>query len=84
VVVVGSVIEEQPALIVMATKDLKGTSIHAGKIASELSARMGGRGGGTPEVGQGGGRDAAKLSAALSKEAVEEAIMKSSGQQMKG
>jgi alanyl-tRNA synthetase len=64
----------------MVTKDLQGAAVHAGKIASELSAMMDGRGGGTAEVGQGGGRDPSRLPSVLNGEAVRKAIEKSASQ----
>jgi alanyl-tRNA synthetase len=80
ILVLGSVTGGQPRIVVMVTKDLQGTAVHAGKIAAELSSMMDGRGGGTAEVGQGGGRDPSRLSSVLNEEAVRKAIEKSAGQ----
>ena len=50
----------------MATKDLAGR-VHAGKIMKELAATVGGRGGGRPDMAQGGGPDAERIPDALSR-----------------
>jgi alanyl-tRNA synthetase len=65
VVVLGSVIDGQPALLAMVTKDLVARGGHAGKLIQEVAPIVGGRGGGRPEVAQGGGSDAGQLDAAL-------------------
>lgn len=65
IVVLGSVIEERPMIITMVTKDLVQEGFHAGSIAKAVAQRMGGGGGGRPEMAQAGGRDAGKLSDAL-------------------
>ena len=58
--------EGKAALLVMATKDLAGR-VHAGKIMKELAATVGGRGGGRPDMAQGGGPDAERIPDALSR-----------------
>lgn len=65
VVVLGSVIGEQPVLVAMVTKDLVQRGLHAGKIMQEITPVVGGRGGGRPELAQGGGKEASQLGAAL-------------------
>lgn len=72
VVVLGSTIEEQPALLAMVTKDQTGHGLHAGKLIQEIAPIVGGRGGGRPELAQGGGTDPSKLDEALA--AVESAV----------
>ena len=42
----------------MVTKDLVG-KVHAGKLLGEVAAVLGGKGGGRPDMAQGGGKDAA-------------------------
>jgi alanyl-tRNA synthetase len=51
-------------LIAMVTKDLAG-KLHAGKILGAAAEVLGGRGGGKPDMAQGGGKDAAKVPQAL-------------------
>lgn len=67
VVVLGSVIDEKPVVIVMATKDLAGEVVHAGNVAKRLAGEMGGGGGGRPDVAQAGGKDGAALDPVLGK-----------------
>ena len=45
-------------------RDLTGR-VHAGKIIGEMAKLVGGKGGGKPDMAQGGGSDAAKLDEAL-------------------
>ena len=52
-------------LLAMVTKDLVARGGHAGKLIQEVAPIVGGRGGGRPEVAQGGGSDAGQLDAAL-------------------
>ncbi len=72
VVVLGSTIQEQPALLAMVTSDQTTNGLHAGKLIQEIAPIVGGRGGGRPEVAQGGGSDPARLDEALA--AVESAV----------
>jgi len=46
------------------TKDLTG-KVQAGKLASAVSAAVGGKGGGRPDMAEGGGKDASQLDRAL-------------------
>jgi alanyl-tRNA synthetase len=55
----------QISLIGMATDAAVRLGVHAGNLVREVSAIMGGSGGGKPAAGQGGSRDAAKLDEAL-------------------
>lgn len=65
VVVLGSAQDEgKVALIVGVTKDLLG-KVHAGKTVGELAKRVGGSGGGRPDMAEAGGKDAGQLDAAL-------------------
>jgi alanyl-tRNA synthetase len=53
------------SLICMASDEAVKRGIHAGNIAKEISALMGGSGGGKPATGQGGGKDISKIGEAL-------------------
>jgi alanyl-tRNA synthetase len=52
------------ALIVGVTKDLT-SRIQAGKIVAALAPKVGGSGGGRPDMAEAGGKDASQLDAAL-------------------
>jgi len=65
VVILGSVIDGRPMVVVMATDDMVKAGIHSGNIARDLAGKMGGGGGGSPTVAQAGGKNADQLSAAL-------------------
>ncbi len=71
IVVLGAVLDGQPALVAMVTKDLVGKGYDAGKLIRAIAPIVGGRGGGRPELAQGGGTDASKLDAALAAVATE-------------
>jgi len=64
VVVLGSAQDGKVALIVGVTKDLTG-KVHAGKIVGEIARRVGGSGGGRPDMAEAGGKDPGQLDAAL-------------------
>ena len=64
VVVLGSGAEGKVALIVGVTKDLT-AKVQAGKIVGLLAAKVGGKGGGRPDLAEAGGSDVAALDAAL-------------------
>ena len=53
--------------VAMATKDAVAEGVHCGNIIKELTAICGGRGGGKPDMAQGGGTDAMKIDDALAK-----------------
>jgi alanyl-tRNA synthetase len=65
VVILGSVINGRPMVVVMATDDTVKAGIHAGNIARGLARKMGGGGGGSPAVAQAGGKNADQLTSAL-------------------
>jgi len=65
IIVLGSVINERPQLVVSVTPDLVKQGHHAGKLAQKLAQTIGGGGGGKPEMAQVGGRDPRALQAAL-------------------
>ncbi len=64
VVVLGSVQDGKVALIVGVTKDLT-SRVQAGKIISEVAKKVGGSGGGRPDMAEAGGKDPAALDSAL-------------------
>ena len=53
--------------VAMATKAAVAKGVHAGKIIKDITAIAGGRGGGKPDMAQGGGNDAAKIDDALAR-----------------
>jgi len=75
VVVLGSVIDGRPMVVVMATDDTVKAGVHSGNVARAIASRMGGGGGGSPAVAQAGGKNADQLQDALG--ATEEIIRES-------
>jgi alanyl-tRNA synthetase len=65
VVVLGAVIDGRPSLLAMVTPDLVAQGVKAGDIVRETAAIVDGRGGGRAELAEAGGKDVAKLDAAL-------------------
>ncbi len=65
VVVLGSASNGNVSLIVGVTKDLTGR-IQAGKVIGPVAQKVGGKGGGRPDLAEAGGKDAAALDSALS------------------
>jgi len=66
-VVLGSREGSKVNLVAAATKDLVQKGLHAGNLVREVAKEVGGGGGGRPELGQAGGKDADALPAALEK-----------------
>ncbi|HTP04456.1 MAG TPA: alanine--tRNA ligase [Nitrospirota bacterium] len=64
ILALGSVKDEKVSIIVMVSKDLT-SRFHAGQMIKEMAAILGGTGGGKPDLAQSGGKDPAKLDAAL-------------------
>jgi alanyl-tRNA synthetase len=64
VVVLGSASNGNVSLIVGVTKDLT-SRVQAGKVIAPVAQRVGGKGGGRPDLAEAGGKDAAALDAAL-------------------
>ena len=64
VVVLGSASNGSVALIVGVTKDLTGR-VQAGKVIGPVAQKVGGKGGGRPDLAEAGGKDAGALDAAL-------------------
>lgn len=65
VVVLASDLGERISLQVTVEPSLTKRGLHAGKIASTVGERLGGRGGGRPDSAQGGGKNKAELTSAL-------------------
>jgi len=64
VVVLGAAMDGKVSLIVGVTKDLT-SRVQAGKIVGPLAAKVGGKGGGRPDLAEAGGSDVGSLDAAL-------------------
>ena len=64
VVVLGSASNGNVALVVGVTKDLTGR-VQAGKVIGAVAQKVGGKGGGRPDLAEAGGKDASGLDAAL-------------------
>jgi alanyl-tRNA synthetase len=65
VVTLGTTEDSKVALITGVTKDLT-AKIHAGKLIQALAKQVGGKGGGRPDLAEGGGEDTSALKSALS------------------
>jgi len=64
VILLGGVHEDKVVLVAGVTKDLTG-QLKAGDLMKQAAAAVGGKGGGRPDMAQGGGVDASALDAAL-------------------
>ena len=64
VVVLGSAANGNVSLIVGVTKDLT-SRVQAGKVIGPVAQKVGGKGGGRPDIAEAGGKDAAALDSAL-------------------
>ncbi|KGE68714.1 MULTISPECIES: alanine--tRNA ligase [Pseudomonas] len=64
VILLGGVHEDKVVLVAGVTKDLTG-QLKAGDLMKQAAATVGGKGGGRPDMAQGGGVDAGSLDAAL-------------------
>ncbi len=67
VAVMGALTDGKITFVAMASKDAVKMGIHCGQIIKEITAIAGGRGGGKPDMAQGGGSDASKIDDALAK-----------------
>jgi alanyl-tRNA synthetase len=65
IIVVGGVLDGAPRVVAAVTPDLVGRGLHAGQLVKQLAGRLGGGGGGRPNLAEAGGRDPAALDAAL-------------------
>jgi alanyl-tRNA synthetase len=66
VVVLASGEDGNVSIVSAVTKDLT-AKVHAGKLAGALAQAVGGKGGGRPDMAEGGGKDASALDAGLEK-----------------
>ena len=78
VVVLGSNTDGKITFVAMATKEAVKIGAHSGNIIKEITQIAGGRGGGKPDMAQGGGKDAAKIDDALAR--VDEIVAAQTGQ----
>ena len=76
-VVIGSETDGKITFIAMASKGAVAKGVHCGNIIKEITAVAGGRGGGKPDMAQGGGKDASKIDNALA--IVDEIVAKQIG-----
>ena len=67
VVVLAANTDDKITFVAMAMKGAVEAGVHCGNIIKELTAICGGRGGGKPDMAQGGGKDAMKIDDALAK-----------------
>jgi alanyl-tRNA synthetase len=65
VVTLGAAFGEKASVVAFCSPAAIKSGLQAGKLVSELSARLGGKGGGKPDFAMGGGRDVAKLAEVL-------------------
>ncbi|NLM06292.1 MAG: alanine--tRNA ligase [Tissierellia bacterium] len=65
IVIVGTVANDKPAFVGMATKDVVTKGINMGNIIKNVAQVAGGGGGGRPDMAQAGGKDPSKLDDAL-------------------
>ncbi len=66
VIVLGAVLSGKPSFIAAVTPDLVEQGLHAGKLVKAVAREVGGGGGGRPTMAQAGGRDASRMTEALS------------------
>lgn len=64
VIVLSAAQDGSVSIVAAVTKDLAG-KLHAGKIVSQVAQAVGGKGGGRPDLAEGGGKDPGALSSAL-------------------
>lgn len=67
VAVMGALTDGKITFVAMASKGAVKKGVHCGNIIKEITAIAGGRGGGKPDMAQGGGQDASKIDDALAR-----------------
>ncbi|MBI5879391.1 MAG: alanine--tRNA ligase [Chloroflexi bacterium] len=65
IVALGAVVDDKPLIIASVTPDLIARGAHAGNIVKQAAQRIGGSGGGRPNMAQAGGKDAGRLGEAM-------------------
>ncbi|HEY0968454.1 MAG TPA: alanine--tRNA ligase [Opitutaceae bacterium] len=65
VVLLGTTFGERASIVAFCSPAAIKSGLQAGKLVTELSAQIGGKGGGKPDFAMGGGKDGAKLAAVL-------------------
>ncbi|MAG36362.1 MAG: alanine--tRNA ligase, partial [Dehalococcoidia bacterium] len=65
--ILGTTQPERPQLVVVVPRELVDKGLHAGALLREVADAMGARGGGRPDMAQGGGGDPSRLAAALAR-----------------
>ena len=65
VVVLGTMIDDKPALLAMVPPDLVQRGVKAGDVIRDIAGHIDGRGGGRPDLAEAGGKNAAGLDEAL-------------------
>jgi alanyl-tRNA synthetase len=65
VLILGSIADDRPQLLVTVSDDLTKKGLHAGNLIKEIAAVVGGGGGGRPNMAQAGGKNVEKLPEAL-------------------
>jgi alanyl-tRNA synthetase len=65
VAVLASAVDGRPYFVSIVTQDLIPRGLHAGNLLRRVATVAGGGGGGRPDMAQGGGKDASKISDAL-------------------
>ncbi len=63
--ILGTTRPKRPQLLVAVSRELTNDGLHAGALLREVAAVMGAKGGGRPDMAQGGGGDPSRLAAAL-------------------
>ncbi len=66
-VMLASDCDDKITFVAMATKEAVAKGVHAGNIIREVTAIAGGKGGGKPDMAQGGGKDKDKIAEAIAK-----------------
>jgi alanyl-tRNA synthetase len=65
VLVIGAVVDGKPSVLAMASKDAVEGGLLAGNLIRALVPMIDGKGGGRPDVAEGGGKDASRLPALI-------------------